>query len=316
MSRVWSESSVKGNELLMLLAIADFADDNGVAYPSVATLAKKSRVTERPAHRTIANLIERGHLTVELNAGPRGTNVYRVLFPDENGVASTPGCNISGVASTTGGGGVDVQKGVASVAPEPSIEPSIEPSLFRRPSPSPPSSAPKTKARTANAIPDRIDLNDKDYEFARSKGVSESQADDIAERMIDWVRSDPKQRGYKDWKAAWRNWVRKDARDNTSVPGRRTAGANEALEGSLPSRNEEYEPTEWGPMLHTVGRWQTHIPPPPTPLSGIALLRYYQANGFWFIPGRDERVYFSDLPGDWLDELEERDREWSSRNDQ
>jgi len=47
MARVWAETKQSGPHLLMLLAIADFADDNGNAYPSVNTLAKKCRIEPR-----------------------------------------------------------------------------------------------------------------------------------------------------------------------------------------------------------------------------------------------------------------------------
>jgi len=42
--RVWDHSAASGSFLLMLLAIADFADDDGNAYPSVPTLARKCRM--------------------------------------------------------------------------------------------------------------------------------------------------------------------------------------------------------------------------------------------------------------------------------
>ena len=35
MARVWEFSSHAGTDLLMLLALADFADDDGNAYPAV-----------------------------------------------------------------------------------------------------------------------------------------------------------------------------------------------------------------------------------------------------------------------------------------
>lgn len=44
MAKVWELSANRGNDLLMLLAIADFADDDGNAYPSVQTLAHKCRM--------------------------------------------------------------------------------------------------------------------------------------------------------------------------------------------------------------------------------------------------------------------------------
>lgn len=62
----------------MLLAIADFADDEGNAYPAVPTLAKKCRMSTRNANFILAALRASGELEVRPNEGPRGTNRYRV----------------------------------------------------------------------------------------------------------------------------------------------------------------------------------------------------------------------------------------------
>jgi hypothetical protein len=79
MAAVWERSSHAGTELLMLLAIADFADDGGNAYPAVATLASKCRMTARNANLILAALRASGELEVRPNEGPKGTNRYRVL---------------------------------------------------------------------------------------------------------------------------------------------------------------------------------------------------------------------------------------------
>lgn len=78
--RVWDESKHSGTELLMLLAIADFADDDGNAYPSVTTLAKKCRTTARHANRLLVALRDSGELEIRLHEGPRGANRYRIAF--------------------------------------------------------------------------------------------------------------------------------------------------------------------------------------------------------------------------------------------
>lgn len=81
MARVWELSSHRGNDLLMLLAIADFADDEGNAYPSVTTLATKCRMKSRNANLILATLRESGELEVRHNEGPHGTNRYRIILP-------------------------------------------------------------------------------------------------------------------------------------------------------------------------------------------------------------------------------------------
>jgi hypothetical protein len=92
MSYVWEHCTVGGTELLCLLAIADFADDKGAAYPSVATLAKKIRMSERNTHYLLGKLIQSGDLEIERGAGPYGCNLYRVQTLQ--GVQSLQGCKV------------------------------------------------------------------------------------------------------------------------------------------------------------------------------------------------------------------------------
>jgi len=60
MARVWAESKQSGSLLMMLLAIADFADDDGYAWPSVRTLATKCRMQLRNAQALLATLRRSG----------------------------------------------------------------------------------------------------------------------------------------------------------------------------------------------------------------------------------------------------------------
>lgn len=80
MSAVWETSKAKDTELLLLLAIADHANDEGYAYPKVATLARKIRMTERSVRRLTGQLVELGELEVTFSDSGRGPNLYRVLI--------------------------------------------------------------------------------------------------------------------------------------------------------------------------------------------------------------------------------------------
>lgn len=120
MAKVWESSQQAGSDLLMLLAIADFADDDGNAYPSVATLAKKCRMRPRNCQYILRNLEQSGELTIGVNAGPFGANLYRVNL-DALGVQSSAGVqSFAGVQHSAPGGAKDCAKGVQRIAPKPS----------------------------------------------------------------------------------------------------------------------------------------------------------------------------------------------------
>lgn len=79
----WRFSKTKGGDLLILLGIADFANDEGIAYPSIATLAKKARLTPRNAQRSIRRLVDSGELRIEEGKGPHRTHLYRIILSEE-----------------------------------------------------------------------------------------------------------------------------------------------------------------------------------------------------------------------------------------
>jgi hypothetical protein len=80
MARVWADSKHGGTDLLMLLAIADFADDDGNAYPAVGTLAAKCRMKPRNATYILRALEVSGELQIRINEGPKGANRYRIVL--------------------------------------------------------------------------------------------------------------------------------------------------------------------------------------------------------------------------------------------
>lgn len=80
MARVWKHSSAEGSALLVLLALADYADDHDRAWPSQATLAAKARMSDRNVRRVLDRLVEMGELVIE-NAGGSGRGhsaTYRI----------------------------------------------------------------------------------------------------------------------------------------------------------------------------------------------------------------------------------------------
>lgn len=82
MMRVFYESKAKGNDRLILLAIADEADDEGRnAFPSMRRLAQKANCNKDTVNESIKRLKEMGELEVvpPKKKGPGNHSRYKVL---------------------------------------------------------------------------------------------------------------------------------------------------------------------------------------------------------------------------------------------
>jgi hypothetical protein len=141
MTAVWDYSTAYGGDLVMMLSIANYADINGRAYPSIRTLAQRGRMTERNAQYCIQKLERLGELKVERNAGPHGCHVFQITLQGANfsgckvfthqrkrkrnkDLTQERGEKFSGVQSLqteTGFTG-----GVKPISPEPSLDPSVK----------------------------------------------------------------------------------------------------------------------------------------------------------------------------------------------
>lgn len=81
MNAVWQDASCEGGALLVLLALADFADEEGNCFPSIAVLAYKSRMSTRSVKRHISDLTNDGVIRVVKKGVGRGNrSVYRIKF--------------------------------------------------------------------------------------------------------------------------------------------------------------------------------------------------------------------------------------------
>lgn len=88
MARVWAQSSRKDGELLVLLALADFANDQGECWPSMPVLAQKARLTDRQTRKVLNKLEEIGEIRrIRSTGGRNKRNRYIVALaqnPDIN----------------------------------------------------------------------------------------------------------------------------------------------------------------------------------------------------------------------------------------
>jgi len=84
MSQVWEDSRIDSqSELLVLLALADHARDDGLCWPSMRSIAVKARIEERSAQRIVRRLIEKGLIELVSQGGCidgcNTPNRYRVV---------------------------------------------------------------------------------------------------------------------------------------------------------------------------------------------------------------------------------------------
>lgn len=123
MSAVWEKSKAQGSALLLELAIADHAHDDGTgAWPSIKFLSKKTRQSIRNTQYLVRTLEELGELEVSVNAGPAGTNCYTV---NPGGAKIAGGCKPAQNLTRDCTRGVQTSvKNIRQIAPEP-LEPSI-----------------------------------------------------------------------------------------------------------------------------------------------------------------------------------------------
>lgn len=200
MARVWAESTHSGTDLLMMLAIADFADDDGNAYPSVGTLALKCRTTSRHVNRILAALRASGELEIRLNEGPKGTNRYRISL--KGMTPASPLTNRSPLTPTSSTPDVHVPKPLTPTSDEPSLnhQRTRESARALR--------SPATDR--GSRLPVDWQPSEVDIGFCRTKRPDLDPAE-VAEKFRDHWLGQPGAKGRKaNWSATWRNWVRSE----------------------------------------------------------------------------------------------------------
>lgn len=160
MSVVWQDAKeYREGPLLVLLALADWANDEGWCWPSVPAIAAKARLTERQVYNVLAGL-QRDGVIVKKSGGGRGKATrYQVIVSalgrprnpetisgftgDENGVNPEADYRVS-EAKNPEAKPVNPEIGdtkTLKLATSPYIEPSIEPSKAKSNTPLPPSQA-------------------------------------------------------------------------------------------------------------------------------------------------------------------------------
>jgi hypothetical protein len=113
---VLDHSEATGGARLVLIVLAEHAHaDGGEAFPSVDTIAHRTRMSRRGVQESLRRLEAEGHIVSD-GVSRKGTKVYRVLMSEQGGADRAPRADRAPAQNDAEGG--------APRAPEPSVEPS------------------------------------------------------------------------------------------------------------------------------------------------------------------------------------------------
>lgn len=121
MTWVWDNGPSDPSELLVMLALADFANDSGECWPAMSSVAEKARMSERGVQKIIRRMEETGAISITTGGGRGGCNRYvintgnpeRETGNTKRGMAEKPR---TGVQETPNGSAETPNRG----SPEPS----------------------------------------------------------------------------------------------------------------------------------------------------------------------------------------------------
>jgi hypothetical protein len=190
MTQVWA-LDLPDSEKIVLLALADCANDEGGCWPSMRTLTVKCSKTDRTIQTAIKSLVDKGHLSREEIVG-KGCRY--LVHPDED-AKLTPE-----VASPRSGfppKGTTLTPEAASDKPSRTL----------------------TNTKRATRLPDDFVVPLDWIEWAIAKrGWSGADARDEAENFRGyWQARAGKEATKLDWEKTWQNWVRNSRRKAGAV---------------------------------------------------------------------------------------------------
>ncbi len=117
MTHVWTSFPRGGSHLLVMLALADFASDDGENIrPSMTTIARKCRLSRSQAQRVVHELVGMGVLAVTGNhdgGAPGSTRRYRIVVTAHE--AQTGGADATPTGRTDATGSVEATRRTGAI---------------------------------------------------------------------------------------------------------------------------------------------------------------------------------------------------------
>lgn len=202
MSAAWTVR-LPHSDKIVLLALADNANDEGLCFPSITTLSEKCGLTDRALQLITARLEQAGHVGRELRPGK--ATVYRVHPRPPNEVPPERGSPQNQIHPRTTFAPNDIHQPPNDVRPSAPSSPSRALPL----TPPLPSTVTNPERRAgararSRTVPVGFEITEAMRKWAKEK-TPNVDIEAQTERFRDHEFRDP----HSDWAAAWRQWMRR-----------------------------------------------------------------------------------------------------------
>lgn len=239
----WSQVIKPATHKLILLSMADRADEHHCCYPSIARLERDTGLDRKTIQKGVAAMIESGLITdtgkragatnqvriLRLNIGegastnqtihkvakqPKNGNVPEIGNVPKNGMGNDPNFGM----------GNDPKNGIQNQSlnhPLNLIPPSEGEARAPEPPPPKPAKAKKPRQEEPTRIPEDFAPSESNLDWFASKGYAFDR-DEETEKFCDYWRESKRDNAWKmDWQAAWKNWMRRTHEGFATMPARR-----------------------------------------------------------------------------------------------
>jgi len=227
MTAVFARTDLPPYERLVMLALADRADDELTCFPSIADICQRTGMAERGVQNVLNRLEQTGFLVIRRGGGRHTRNGYILLIGHENPARHAPIAEDKPrtrnpvshaetphpVQETPHG----ITLNPAPGAHEPSLT-LIEPRIEDTPS-IPLNQNPEPKAR----LPADWALSDEGWAYARSKQIPDEDIRDEATGFHAYWTDRGEKKSKRGWEQTWANRVR-------SIAGRYAARGRMAFQ--------------------------------------------------------------------------------------
>lgn len=199
------------SQKLVVISLADQANDEGVCWPSMASLMRRTCLSERAVRNALRDLEAGGYLRTHHR---EGRSSYYTVTP----AAGAPRQEMPDTPAPRA-----AHPGTTCRTPRQQVPP--EPSLNHQGTITEPIAAPVGAGYRGTRLSPSWGPDEESIQFAVDRGFSYDALREEVNRFKDYWTAQPGQKGLKlDWKATFRNWIRNanrnaGARHGTHHPG-------------------------------------------------------------------------------------------------